>query len=293
MKTYYTIQEFSRITGEDVSKLRFYDKIGVFSPVKRDPENNYRYYSLTQIPALNFIVMLSGLNVPLKTIAGLRTQRTPADLLRLLERQEKEMDMEMRALRERYSVIHARRELINYGIVVANGFTAVDGKRAAPEEAAADGVKIDEHAVAVLHRDDKEFHLWPRNEYDEGDTFVHPLAAFIGQAAERHINLNFPVGGYWDDMESFVSAPSRPTHFITIDPLGSEVRKEGKYLVGFNRGYYGDMGEMPEKMDAFARGNSLTLSGPVLVMYMFDEICTHDSSRYLAQACVSVSKPKR
>ncbi|MCL2083656.1 MAG: MerR family transcriptional regulator [Oscillospiraceae bacterium] len=293
MKTYYTIQEFSKITGEDVSRLRFYDKIGVFSPVKRDPENNYRYYSLAQIPTLNFIVLLSDLNVPLKQISNLRKERTPLQLLNLLEKQERHLDMEMRLLRERYSVIHARRELINYGTIAAGGFTAVDGKRVTDEDAAGRGVKVDESAVAVLYRENKEFHLWPRNEYGDRETFLQPLASFLSHASERHINLNLPIGGYWSGMDSFISEPSHPEHFFTIDPLGSGTRKEGEYLIAFNRGYYGNMGDMPERMAAYAKENALTLSGPVWVMYMFDEICTHDPSRYLAQACVAVSKPGR
>ena len=309
MKNFYTIQEFSKITGEDVSKLRFYDKIGVFTPIMRDPDNNYRYYTLAQIPSLNFIVMLSDLNVPLKDIANLRNHRTPAELLKVLEKQEKVLDMEMCALRERYSIIHARRELINYGIIVSNGFTAIDGNRVAydaiPQDTAPPAkklakaadkktqpVKINEQSIAVLWREDKEYHLWPRNEYNVGDTFLQPLAVFINQAAERRINLNFPIGGYWNDMKAFLAAPSRPEHFFTIDPFGAKVRREGKYLIGFNRGYYGDMGDLPERMNIFAKQNTLTPSGPVWVMYMFDEICTHDSSRYLAQACVSVSKTK-
>ena len=293
MDEYYTIQEFARITGAEVSKLRFYDKIGVFSPVMRDPENNYRYYSLAQIPTLNFIIVLSDLNIPLKTIAELRKQRTPSELLKLLEKREKEMDMEMRALRERYSVIHARRELINYGVIVSNGFTAVDGIRVAAGDHAEGGVRVDENVISVLHREDKEVHLWPRNEYKEGDTFMQPLAAFIVQTKERHINLDFPVGGYWENMESFLKAPSCPENFFTIDPTGTTIRKEGDYLVGFCRGYYSEMGDLPKKMDAYAKENSIALSGPVWVMYMLEEISTLEPSQYLAQACVAVSRPRR
>ena len=293
MKSLYTIHEFAKITGVEVSTLRFYDNIEVFNPIRRDPENNYRYYSLAQIPTLNFITILSELNVPLKTIADLRQKRSPSELLKLLEKQEKKMDMEMRKLREHYSIIHARRELINYGVIVSNGFTAVKGKRISDGEPADGGVRVDENIITVLHREDKELHMWPLNEYNEGDTFVGPLASLISRAAELQINLHFPVGGYWESMDSFMNAPSRPERFFSIDPLGKTVRKEGNYLIGFNRGYYGDMGELPAKMDAYARENSFALSGPVWVMYMFDEICTHDPSQYMVQACVAVSKPKR
>jgi len=269
MKEFYTIQEFSNISGVETSTLRHWDDIGLFSPVKRNPENNYRYYSLAQITALNFVTVLSDLGIPLKTIAALKKDRGPEELLALLDKQERKMDMEVRKLRLQYSIIHARRELVNYGI------------------------KVDDATISVLHRENKEIILWPRNEYNEGETFVVPLAAHVHQAAESHINLSFPVGGYWDDMESFLSKPTQPDHFFSIDPVGTHIRKAGDYLVGFARGEYGYMGDLPERMDAYAHENALTLAGPVYVMYLHDEICSMDPSEYLAQSCVAAVRPRR
>ncbi|MCL2125354.1 MAG: helix-turn-helix domain-containing protein [Oscillospiraceae bacterium] len=295
MKGFYSIQEFAKITGIETSTLRYYDKIGLFSPAIRNPDNNYRYYSPAQVMSLNFITVLGDLNLPLRTIAELRKERSPVRILQLLDRQEKQMNMEMRILRQKYAIIHTRRELINYGMVVTNGYKAVKGKRMGEGDTieGVDEVDVDVNAVAVLHRDNKEYILWPRNEYEEGDTFIDPLLAFINQASSRNINLAFPVGGYWDDMDSFMAHPSLPDHFFTIDPMGNSVRKEGFYLIGFNRGYYSEMADLPERMAAFTKEKSLTLTGPVLAMYMFDEICTGDPDRFLVQVCVAVARPKR
>ena len=269
MKDLYTIQEFSKISGVETSTLRYWDEIGLFSPVKRNPDNNYRYYSLAQILALNFVTTLSHLGIPLKTIAELRQERDPENLLSLLERKEREMDLELRTLRTRSSIIHARQELMRYGL------------------------KVNENEISVLHRENKAMILWPRNVYKEGDTFIDPLAAFIQQTREQYINLSFPVGGYWDSMESFMKEPSRPEHFFSIDPVGTHIRKEGDYLVGFARGYYAQMGDLPERMAAYAKEKSLRLSGPVYVMYLHEEISTSDPEQYLAQASVAVSKSRR
>ena len=266
MKDLLSIQAFSKLTGVEASTLRYWDEIGLFSPIKRNPENNYRYYSIAQILALNFITTLSELEIPLKTIAELRKERDPDNLLNLLEKQERKLDMELRALRQRSSIIHARQELIRYG------------------------VKVDETQISVLHRDDKALILWPRNEYNEGDTFIEPLAAFITHSGEQRVNLSFPVGGYWDNIESFMKEPSRPDHFFSIDPVGTHIRKAGKYLIGFARGYYSELGDLPERMDTYLKEKSLIASGPVYVMYLHEEICTHDPSQYLSQSCVAVSK---
>ena len=293
MKEYFTVHEFAKLSGVEASKLRFYDDIGLFMPIKRDPENNYRYYAMEQLLTLNFITVLSDLQLPLKTIAELRKERNPVEILRLLDRQEKKMAKELSELRHRYSIIHARRELINYGAVLVNGFKAVNGIRIDAGEEPENAVDVDETVVTILYRDNKEYVLWPRNEYNEGDTFIEPLAFFVNKVEEQRVNLDFPVGGYWDNMDSFCKGPGKPDHFISIDPAGTSVRKEGYYLVGFSRGYYGEMGDLPERMVEFASKNSLNISGPVLVMYLHDEVCIRDTTQYLAQACIAVSKPKR
>jgi DNA-binding transcriptional MerR regulator len=268
MKAFFTVKEFSKLTGVEASTLRFWDSIGLFSPEKRDPKTNFRCYSLPQITMVNFVSALSDLNFPLKEIAKLRKERDPESFMTLLEQKEREIDMELRALRERSSIIHARRELINYGL------------------------KIDDTQLEILHRKDKAMILWPRNEYKNGETFMEPLAAIINQASEMRVNLDFPVGGYWDSLDSFQNSPSQPDCFFSIDPTGTHIRKDGEYLIGFARGYYGEMGDLPERMAAYATKNELVVSGPLYVIYLHDEICTLDSSQYLAQACVAVSKPR-
>ena len=264
----FSIKEFSELSGVEASTLRYWDEIGLFTPLMRNPDNNYRCYSLMQMLALNFVTVLSDLNIPLKTIADLREERDPEKFLKLLDKQERDMDMEMRRLRQRYSIIHARRELINYG------------------------VKVDESRISILHREDKRMILWPPNEYGEGETFIEPLAKFVKDTGERHINLSFPVGGYHDGLKEFVEGPGRPQRFLTIDPLGGHTRKEGDYLVGFTRGEYGDMGDLPARLAAYAEENSIKTEGPVYTLYLHDEICVKDPSQYLAQSCIAVSRKR-
>jgi len=266
MNDYLSIQEFASLSGIEASTLRYWDEIGLFSPIRRNPDNNYRYYSMVQVLTLNFVTVLSDLAFPLRTIADLRNERDPEKLLFLLEKQEKQMDMEMRSLRLRYSIIHARRELINFGM------------------------KVDESQISILYQEETEMSLWPKNEYNEDDTFVEPLAAFIAKSGDYHINLSFPVGGYHESMESYLNAPGRPDHFYTIDPVGTHSRKAGNYLVGFTRGYYADMGDLPERMAAYASENGLVTSGPVYTYYLHDEICMKDHTKYLAQSCIAVDK---
>lgn len=270
MKEFLSIKEFSNLTGVETSTLRFWDEIGLFSPAKRDPENNYRYYTLAQATTVNFISVLSDLHLPLKEIVEFKEQRDPEKFMKLLERKERELDMELRALRERSSYIHTRRELIGYGL------------------------RVDENEITILPREDKAFILWPRNKYtNDEETYIEPLAAFINKVDDYRINLKFPVGGFWDSLQSFFDKPSQPDRFISVDPVGNHIRKEGDYLIGFTRGYYGDMGDLPSRMEEYVTENGIETTGPFYVMYLHDEISTKDPTQYLAQSCVAIAKKGR
>ena len=269
MEDLFSIKKFSKMSGVEATVLRYWDEIGLFSPMKRNLENNYRYYSIVQLLTLNFVTTLSDLGIPLKTIAELRKDRNAEDILSVLEKRERELDMELRTLRLRSSIIHAREELIRLGL------------------------KIDETLISVQHLEERAYILWPLNEYQENDSFIEPLAAFIDKTPEYSINLSFPVGGFWKNLEAFVKEPSRPDRFISIDPVGKHIQKEGEYLVAYTRGYYGEMGDLPERLLSYAEENSLTVSGPVYTTYLLEEICGEDPSHYLAQVCVSVSKKRQ
>jgi len=290
MKNFLSMQEFSKLSGVEISTLRYWDSIGLFSPIKRNPENNYRRYSPEQIMAVKFITVMSELGVSLKTIGEIEKERNPEKIIRLIEQQEKLLDMKMMRLRECYSIIHMRRELINYGMKVVDGFTAVDGVRMDSSYAAEDGIKVNAEKISVLKRDDLPIIIGPRNEWKEGEGFYGPFKNFCAQAEKLRINLSFPIGGMHENWQSFLEAPSEPDYFFSLDPTGSSRRKAGEYLIGFSRNYYGRLDDAAKRLAAYAEEHSLTLHGPVYVMYLHDEVCIQDHANYLAQVCVAVSK---
>ena len=268
MKEYLSVNEFSKFSGIEKTTLRYWDEIGLFSPAKRDPNNNYRYYSPDQLIAVHFITVLSELNIPLKTIDAIKKERNPESVIQLIEQQEKLLDLEMRRLQERYSVIHERRASILEGIKAT---------------------KLDS-CIAVVHMEEQTGVLGPPNEFREGEDFHDPFSRFCHIAEELRINLNYKIAGFHETPESFLSAPGRPGRFISLDPAGNYKRPAGNYLVAYSRRYYGQYGDIPQKIEAYVADNALMLSGPVYTTYMFDEICVDDPSQYLVQICVAASK---
>jgi DNA-binding transcriptional MerR regulator len=265
-KDLLSIRKFSAFTGIEQSTLRYYDEIGLFSPARRE-KNGYRYYSPTQMITVNLIGVLGRLNFSLKHISELKEKRTPEGIMDLLEQQEFELDMELRRLRKSYSVIHVFRKLIK------------------------EGLQADPNRISVEKLKGLHFVLGDANHFEEGDkAFYRNYIRFCDQAKRLRIDLDYPIGGYFESMERFLQSPSLPTHFFSIDPSGHEKREAGRYLTGYARGYYGEMGDLPQRMAAHAKANSLIFTGPVHVIYLHDEIGVSSPENYLAQVTVPVSE---
>lgn len=67
-ENYYRIGEVSKITGISKDTLHFYDKIGLLKPDYIDGENQYRYYSLSNLWHLDIITICRKLSVPLDVV---------------------------------------------------------------------------------------------------------------------------------------------------------------------------------------------------------------------------------
>jgi DNA-binding transcriptional MerR regulator/effector-binding domain-containing protein len=268
MKDLLTIKEFSMFSGIEQTTLRYWDDIGLFSPATRNPENNYRYYSPEQIIAVNFIKVMSTLDFPLKTIGLIQAKRTPEWILELIDHQEKYLDMEMRRLRECYSVIHTRRELINNGIKYMH-----------------------EPGIYVLKEEETPFILGPPNVYeDEDEPFYKTFMQFCSMSKELRINLNYPIGGWHENLETFSKAPAKPDRFFSADPTGNLTAPAGQYLSGFTRGFYGQLSDsFAEEMLEYARIHNIKTTGPVFTLYIHDEICINNHDNFLVKVCVAVA----
>jgi len=267
--TLFSIKEFSDFTGVKQSTLRYYDEIDLLPAASRG-ENNYRYYVPFQIIKLNYINVLIDLGVPLSVIKDMDKNRTPETIIDLLRQQESKLDHRLNELRLAYSIIHTYLQNIQDGIKVENGL-----------------IRIEELP---------EFHyiLGGVNDFTKNDeTFYEKFIRFCKSADTRRINLRYPVGGYHEDYRSFFKIPNQPTRYFSADPLGNRMRPEGKYLVAYKRGYYGEFGDLPPKIAAYAEEHDLNLKGPLYVIYLLDEISMPDPSQFISRIVVGVSPKKQ
>ncbi len=67
----FRIGEFAQIAQVSGRLLRYYDQLGLLSPVRIDPQSGYRWYSAKQLPRLNRILALKELGLTLEQIRPL------------------------------------------------------------------------------------------------------------------------------------------------------------------------------------------------------------------------------
>lgn len=70
-----TIKKMSELRGISIDTLRYYDKIGLFKPAYRDPETNYRYYSIQQYEVLGTILELRHIGLSIGQIQQFMNNR--------------------------------------------------------------------------------------------------------------------------------------------------------------------------------------------------------------------------
>jgi DNA-binding transcriptional MerR regulator len=80
----FRIGDFSRIARVSCRLLRYYDELGLLKPAEVERGSGYRYYSASQLPRLNRILVLRDLGLSLEEIAGIVDSNVSAAELRAL-----------------------------------------------------------------------------------------------------------------------------------------------------------------------------------------------------------------
>ncbi|GAB1421916.1 MerR family transcriptional regulator [Anaerolineales bacterium] len=109
----FKIGDFSRICRVPVSALRYYADIGLLEPLHKDSFTGYRYYSLSQLPALNRILALKDLGLSLDEIKRLISDElSMEEIRRLLKLKEAELQKELQDRQAMLRRVSARIHLI-------------------------------------------------------------------------------------------------------------------------------------------------------------------------------------
>src|SRR6185503_7961385 len=84
----FKIGDFSRIARVSCRLLRYYDEIGLLKPGSTQRDSGYRYYSASQLPRLNRILVLKELGLSLEEIARVLDSNLSEAQAQLLEHED-------------------------------------------------------------------------------------------------------------------------------------------------------------------------------------------------------------
>ncbi len=105
----FKIGDFSKIAQVPVSQLRYYADIGLFAPRQIDPFTSYRYYSASQLPELNRILVLKELGLTLDQIRQAISDDISADEVRgMLRLRQAEIEQTVHEEMQRLRAVQAR-----------------------------------------------------------------------------------------------------------------------------------------------------------------------------------------
>jgi two-component system chemotaxis response regulator CheY len=104
----YTIGEVSKIVKISANALRYYDEIGILKPSLIQENNQYRYYSESQIKDIIFILELKQYGFTLYEIKDLLQNNSKVKLKFMLEEKRAKLDSEILRLRESSILLEKR-----------------------------------------------------------------------------------------------------------------------------------------------------------------------------------------
>lgn len=87
MKTNYRIGEFSKLSKLTVKTLRYYDEVGLLTPIHVDPFTGYRYYQTDQLVDAQKITELRQLGISIDDILRVQQGASLAQILALRKAQ--------------------------------------------------------------------------------------------------------------------------------------------------------------------------------------------------------------
>ncbi|MDR1638806.1 MAG: MerR family transcriptional regulator [Clostridiales bacterium] len=252
------IGKFAEYARLNRSTLIYYDEEGIFSPKKRG-KNGYRYYAPWQISTINLITYLQEFGLPLKRNAEIMQNRTPEQMIELLDAQESELTKNIDALGHIRSVLREFLQLLK------------EGKTA------------DTEALAIVKKPERKIMLGDKNEFKRNETFHDSFTQFCNNIDTSGSRVYYPIGGLFESMDEFMRHPSRPDRFFALDPDGPDTMEGGEYLIGHTRGYYGQTNDLPEKVKDYSEKQGLTFVGPVYNIFLWNELSVPEHDKYLLQ----------
>lgn len=270
LQNYFTTGEFAKLVGVTKHTLFHYDDIGVFSPeIKKD--NDYRYYSVFQIEAFYVIYTLKELGMPLKEIKVYLDNKSPEGLIKLLKKEELEIDRKIERLKQMKALISLKAQLTEsiFNIdtdkisIVEESEELLLLTKSLPE--------TDNRSMAVSIANHAKYCS------ENGISFPSYTGEMI--SIENILNENYYSYNYY--FTKILSPKSGADIFI---------KEAGPYLTIYHTKGYSTINEAYTKILDYANENTLNLTGHFFEDVILDELSVHGYDNFLIKISIRIQQ---
>ncbi len=269
-RKFFTISEFARLMGVSRQTLIYYDRIGLFKPI-RTLDNGYRLYARSQINVISLISMLGEMGVPLREIKTIVDRISPDTAIEVLERQRHQAQEQLRRLSLLEEMIALRIEQIACGKRVAEGTVPP-----------LSFVELGEDVPLYLGRAlDCPWDEIPEDEivdfYAQCEALGLPLIFSGGQMKRRE-----------DVLAGRTGIVSRMC-FALKGPTGANAAiPRGRYAVGYARGGRESLDGAYAALRSFVEESGMRITGDAYEEYLIDELAESDPDRFVVRIMLRV-----
>ena len=266
----FSVSDFAKYSRTTKDTLLHYDRINLLTPIERG-ENDYRYYSPSQLATVNVIRTLQQLGMSLSEIKELIDRRNPENFDATFEQQMDKLD---KKIEELLSTKHLLRTL-------ANNIKT--------------GLSINEDSISIEYLEEEALIMGETNDYSDGKDDFDALNVFYEKINNRYpgLNLNYPVWGAFSKERITSRDWKYPDRFYFYHPKGEEIRPASLYAIGYTRGGYGNCGDLYQVLLDYIEKEGCRVSGDTFEEYILNEICVDNDQNYLIRVMIAVEKNKK
>jgi len=261
----FSISDFAKYSRTTRDTLLHYDRIGILSPVSRG-DNNYRYYSSTQLAVVNVIRTLQQLGMTLEEIKGLKDRRTPELCEEVFASQIEKIDGQIDEW------VRARKLLLTLQKTIQSVSN------------------VDESSIKIQFVPAEAIILGDLNDYSRGRSFFDTILSFYQSISEKYpaLDLNYGVWGTFSEERIKRGDWIGADRFYFYNPEGQDKRPAALYAIGYMRGGYDQGDALYERLIDYINENNFEICGNAYEEYPLNEFCIVDPKNYLMRVMITV-----
>lgn len=265
-KQFFSVSEFAELFNIHKKTLYYYDEIGLFKPEYVN-KNGYRYYSHSQIYDFHVLLAIKNLHLSLEDTKNYVYNRTPENMVALMDKKVTELDDEIKRLINLKNSITERVSLIKTSL----------------------NVPIDE--IQIKYVNEQYLRLEPIEVPENQDTNYLTWHDLFLEDNKHHLNES--SYGQVILQKNLTENTFKPD-FILIEAIDDEAKKNafiksyGKYVIGRKVGKVLHSASLYEKLMKFIKENNLEIIGNSYEFFIIDGSFSSDPNNRVLEIQIQI-----